>query len=58
MTDTMRALLLGRGPEWVLDEVPIPTPGPGQVLIGNRASTFAEYLVTDHRRGWRFGPAR
>lgn len=38
MTDTMRALLLGRGPEWILDEVPVPTPGPGQVLIRNRAS--------------------
>ena len=38
MTETMRALLLGRGPEWILDEVPTPTPGPGQVLIRNRAS--------------------
>ena len=38
MTDTMRALLLGRGPEWILDEVPTPIPGPGQVLIRNRAS--------------------
>ncbi|MEU9639531.1 zinc-binding alcohol dehydrogenase family protein [Streptomyces tendae] len=38
MTDTMKALLLGRGPEWVLDDVPIPTPGPGEVLIRNYAS--------------------
>ena len=38
MTETMRALLLGRGPEWILDEVPTPIPGPGQVLIRNRAS--------------------
>ncbi|WP_188042575.1 quinone oxidoreductase family protein [Changpingibacter yushuensis] len=38
MTDTIRALLLGRGPEWILDEVPTPIPGPGQVLIRNRAS--------------------
>ncbi|MGQ4718047.1 quinone oxidoreductase family protein [Streptomyces anulatus] len=38
MTDTMKALLLGRGPEWVLDDVPVPEPGPGEVLIRNRAS--------------------
>jgi NADPH2:quinone reductase len=34
----MRALVLGRGPEWVLADVPVPEPGPGQVLIRNRAS--------------------
>ncbi|WP_098010709.1 zinc-binding dehydrogenase [Streptomyces sp. sk226] len=38
MTYTMKALLLGRGPEWVLDDVPVPGPGPGEVLIRNRAS--------------------
>jgi NADPH2:quinone reductase len=38
MTHTMRALIAGRGPEWVLDEVPIPEPGPGEVLIRNRAA--------------------
>ncbi|MFD3793171.1 zinc-binding alcohol dehydrogenase family protein [Streptomyces californicus] len=38
MTDTMKALLLGRGPDWVLDDVPVPEPGPGEVLIRNRAS--------------------
>ncbi|MFG2817085.1 zinc-binding alcohol dehydrogenase family protein [Streptomyces sp. NPDC048410] len=38
MTDTMKALLIGRGPEWVLDDVPVPTPGPGEVLIRNHAS--------------------
>lgn len=38
MTDTMRALISGRGPQWVLAEVPIPEPGEGQVLIRNRAS--------------------
>ncbi|WP_069628757.1 quinone oxidoreductase family protein [Streptomyces niveus] len=38
MTDTMKALLLGRGPEWVLDDVPVPEPGRGEVLIRNRAS--------------------
>lgn len=30
--------MLGRGPEWALDEVPVPQPGSGQVLIHNRAS--------------------
>ncbi|WP_040159602.1 quinone oxidoreductase family protein [Nigerium massiliense] len=38
MTDTMRALIAGRGPDWVLAQVPIPEPGPGQVLIRNRAA--------------------
>lgn len=38
MTDTMRALVGGRGPEWVLDDRPVPEPGPGQVLVRNRAS--------------------
>jgi NADPH2:quinone reductase len=38
MRGTMNALLLGRGPEWALEEVPVPVPGSGQVLIRNRAS--------------------
>ncbi|MEV7136429.1 zinc-binding dehydrogenase [Arthrobacter sp. NPDC093128] len=38
MADTMRALISGRGPEWVLDEVPVPQPGPGEVLIRNLAA--------------------
>ncbi len=38
MTTTMRALIGGRGPEWVLEDVDVPEPGPGQVLIRNRAS--------------------
>lgn len=38
MTGTMKALLLGRGPEWVLDDVPVPRPGPGDVLIRNSAA--------------------
>ena len=37
MTSSMRALVGGNGPDWVLDERPIPHPGPGQVLIRNRA---------------------
>lgn len=36
--ETMRALVSGRGPEWAVVEVPVPQPGPGQVLIRNRAS--------------------
>jgi len=35
---TMRALIAGRGPAWAVTEVPVPQPGPGQVLIRNRAS--------------------
>jgi len=38
MAETMRALVIGRGPEWVLAEAPAPEPGPGQVLIRNHAS--------------------
>ena len=38
MSDTMRALVAGRGPDWVPAEVPIPRSGPGQVLIRNRAA--------------------
>lgn len=38
VNEEMRALLVGRGPEWDLDEVPVPRPGPGEVLIRNRAS--------------------
>lgn len=35
---TMRALIAGRGPEWVLDEVDVQTPGPGEVLVRNHAA--------------------
>ncbi|MFJ6701079.1 alcohol dehydrogenase catalytic domain-containing protein [Streptomyces sp. NPDC091272] len=38
MTDTMKALLLGRGPQWALDDVPVPEPGRGEVLVRNRAA--------------------
>jgi len=34
----MSALRGGAGPDWVLDEVDIPQPGPGQVLVGVRAA--------------------
>jgi hypothetical protein len=38
MTDTMRAPMTGRGPERVVAQVTVrPQPGPGQVLIRNRA---------------------
>jgi len=33
----MRALIGGRGPTWALDQIPVPEPEPGQVLIRNRA---------------------
>ncbi|KAF0846687.1 quinone oxidoreductase family protein [Nocardia caishijiensis] len=38
MTDTMRALVSGIGPDWVLREVPRPQPKPGQILIRNLAA--------------------
>lgn len=38
MTETMRALVSGRGPEWLLADAALPEPGPGQVLIRNRAA--------------------
>ena len=34
----MRALVAGRGPVWVLDEVETPTPAAGEVLVRNYAS--------------------
>lgn len=34
----MRALIAGRGPEWILDDVNVPTPGPDDVLIRNHAA--------------------
>ncbi|MEU4596051.1 zinc-binding dehydrogenase [Nocardia sp. NPDC023988] len=38
MTDTMRALVSGIGPDWVLREVPRPQPAAGQILVRNRAA--------------------
>ncbi|MBF6339289.1 zinc-binding dehydrogenase [Nocardia abscessus] len=38
MTGTMRALVSGIGPDWVLREVSRPQPAPGQILIRNRAA--------------------
>ncbi|MEV0685183.1 alcohol dehydrogenase catalytic domain-containing protein [Nocardia sp. NPDC050378] len=38
MTDTMRALVSGIGPDWVLREVPRPRPASGQILIRNQAA--------------------
>jgi len=34
----MPALLGGAGPDWVFDRLPIPQPGPGQVLVRVRAA--------------------
>lgn len=36
--ETMRALLLGRGPDWALDEVAVPAPGAGEVLVRVRGA--------------------
>lgn len=33
MTDSMPALVGGVAPDWELRDVPVPTPGPGQVLV-------------------------
>jgi len=38
MTDTMRALVGGVGPDWELRDLAVPTPGPGQILIRVRAA--------------------
>ena len=38
MTSTMRAFVGGAGPDWEIREIPIPTPGPGQILIRVRAA--------------------
>src|SRR5579859_4968537 len=32
----MTALLGGFGPDWVIREIPVPEPGPGQVLVRTR----------------------
>ncbi|GGV58261.1 NAD(P)H quinone oxidoreductase [Streptomyces longisporoflavus] len=37
MAATMTALFGGTGPAWEAREIPVPAPGPGQVLIRNRA---------------------
>jgi NADPH:quinone reductase-like Zn-dependent oxidoreductase len=34
----MPALRGGAGPDWILDKVDVPDPGPGQVLVGVRAA--------------------
>ncbi|MGA4788813.1 quinone oxidoreductase family protein [Nocardia sp. AB354] len=38
MPQMMRALVGGLGPDWSLRDVPVPQPGPGQVLIRNEAA--------------------
>lgn len=38
LPDTMTALIGGRGPDWELSDVPVPSPGSGQVLVRNRAA--------------------
>ena len=38
MTQTMRALVGGVGPDWEVRDVEVPAPGPGQILIRVRAA--------------------
>ncbi|MFH9612016.1 zinc-binding alcohol dehydrogenase family protein [Streptomyces sp. NPDC017448] len=37
MPETMTALFGGSGPHWTVRRVPVPQPGPGQILVRNRA---------------------
>ncbi|MCX5088352.1 zinc-binding dehydrogenase [Streptomyces sp. NBC_00365] len=40
MTNTMRALLGGAGPDWEMCDVEVPTPGSGQLLVRVRAAAL------------------
>ncbi|HTY97538.1 MAG TPA: zinc-binding dehydrogenase [Solirubrobacteraceae bacterium] len=40
MTETMRALVGGVGPDWELREVEVPSPAPGQLLVRVRAAAL------------------
>ncbi|MGJ0184343.1 quinone oxidoreductase family protein [Corynebacterium glyciniphilum] len=37
--EKMKALVGGRGKDWVLDDVTVPEPGTGEVLVRNRAAS-------------------
>lgn len=37
MTSTMTALFGGTGPDWAPRQVPVPQPGPGQIVVRARA---------------------
>ncbi|MFD3377557.1 MULTISPECIES: zinc-binding alcohol dehydrogenase family protein [unclassified Streptomyces] len=37
MAETMTALFGGTGPEWTARQVPVPQPGPGQIVVRARA---------------------
>jgi NADPH:quinone reductase-like Zn-dependent oxidoreductase len=40
MTETMTALFGGAGPEWTQRQVPVPDPGPGQIVVRARATAL------------------
>jgi NADPH:quinone reductase len=40
MSETMRALVGGVGPDWEVRDVTVPEPGPGQVLVQVRAAAL------------------
>ncbi|MGD6751983.1 quinone oxidoreductase family protein [Streptomyces sp. BH105] len=40
MPETMTALFGGTGPEWTPRQVPVPQPGPGQIVVRARANAL------------------
>lgn len=42
MAETMRTLMAGTTTEWEFNEVPVPVPGPGEVLVRNLAAATNE----------------
>ncbi|MFE5706524.1 zinc-binding alcohol dehydrogenase family protein [Rhodococcus koreensis] len=39
-TGAMAALMVGHGPDWVRDEIPVPDPGPTQIRVRVRAAAL------------------
>ncbi|MFG3552249.1 zinc-binding alcohol dehydrogenase family protein [Streptomyces sp. NPDC047725] len=40
MSETMTALFGGTGPDWTARQVPVPRPGPGQIVVCARANAL------------------
>lgn len=40
MPETMTALFGGTGPDWTARRVPVPEPGPGQIVVRARATAL------------------